>query len=264
MVLAPREHPHVPPDEPSWWHAWVASSDFYVDTAQRPRADENAIRRELLFCLLGGHGITYELAESAWERVIEVGCLAGDWDLAELEGLLEREFSSPQFRPVRRDGSLRRYRYPRSKARLVVAALRWLEPQGSLTVALENLNGERERRKLLCRCPGVGPKTASWILRNTGYAVELAILDVHVIRAMEREGRRPPGRLPAAYELVEAAFLEWCRELDVPPASFDLFLWEWERAQWHDRAWPEGKRVLPRARHDPDGSHGAGPIASAR
>jgi N-glycosylase/DNA lyase len=234
MVLAERGRRRMhASEEPAWWAAWVERADRYVNSVQRPGAGEDEIRSELLFCLLGGHGITYELAESAWERLVELGCLSYDWDLAELTELLERELARPQFRPVKRDGSLRRYRYPRSRAHLVVEALHWLKRVGPLQAALKDIHTEHERRKLLCQCPGIGPKTASWILRNSGYASELAVLDIHILRAMDRAGRRPPGRLPQAYQIIEDAFLVWCRELAVPAAALDLFLWEWERETPH-------------------------------
>jgi N-glycosylase/DNA lyase len=237
MVQAEREHRRAyAAEEPAWWRAWVEKADCYVDAVRRPRADEEAIRSEFLFCLLGGHGIMYELAESAWERLVEFGCLNYHWNHDELREQLERELARPQFRPVKRDGTLRRYRYPQSKARVVAEALHWLQCVGPLTAALEDVTNERERRKLLCLCPGIGLKTASWILRNSGYASELAVLDIHILRAMEREGRRPPGHLPKAYEIIEDAFLAWCRELAVPAAAFDLFLWEWQRTLLHQEA----------------------------
>jgi thermostable 8-oxoguanine DNA glycosylase len=67
------------------------------------------------------------------------------------------------------------------------------------------------------------------MLRNLGLAQELAILDVHLLRALTAAGRVAGARLPRDYDLVEAAFLDWCRELDAPPAGFDLFVWEWQR-----------------------------------
>lgn len=88
---------------------------------------------------------------------------------------------------------------------------------------------ERERRRLLCECPGVGPKSASWVLRNVGLASQLAILDIHVTRALQAAGRIAGARLPRDYEIVEIAFLRWCRDLAAPPPAFDLFLWEWQR-----------------------------------
>ena len=67
------------------------------------------------------------------------------------------------------------------------------------------------------------------MLRNTGWASELAILDVHVLRAMTEAGVIAEVRLPADYETVERRFLDWCDRLDAAPGVFDLFLWEWHR-----------------------------------
>jgi len=96
-------------------------------------------------------------------------------------------------------------------------------------IDLQELGSEGKRRQLLCDCPGVGPKTASWLLRNLGLAFGLAVLDVHVMRALQMAGRITSERLPRDYDLVEAQFLLWCDELGASPAAFDLFVWEWQR-----------------------------------
>ena len=58
---------------------------------------------------------------------------------------------------------------------------------------------------------------------------DLAILDVHVIRALKAAGRISHAQLPGDYEMVEEELLRWCRELNASPPAFDLFLWEWQR-----------------------------------
>jgi thermostable 8-oxoguanine DNA glycosylase len=131
--------------------------------------------------------------------------------------------------PLRKDGSPRRYRYPRRKARLLGDALRWLVETGPLFSTLIGLDGEHERREFLASCPGIGLKSASWLLRNCGLAEELAILDVHVLRVMRESGRLGAGAL-GDYEALERAFLAWCAELGAEPAGFDLLLWEWSRS----------------------------------
>jgi N-glycosylase/DNA lyase len=94
---------------------------------------------------------------------------------------------------------------------------------------LVQIEDEHQRRLFLEQCPGVGPKTGSWILRNLGLASTLAILDVHVLRALEASGRVIEPSLPQDYPVVEQAFVAWCNELGASPAAFDLFLWEWQR-----------------------------------
>jgi len=215
-----------------WRPIWEAHSTTYdVMVQQMAPADEAAVQRELLFCLLGGHSVSYELALSATERCAELDVFAPQWAPDDLKARLADELGQPQFLPRKLDGTLRRYRYPRRKAMLVAAASQWLALCGPLTQALSSLDCERERRELLCACPGIGPKTASWLLRNLGFAQNLAVLDVHVLRAMASAGLVDQVNLSRDYEMVEETFLAWCEDLAAPPAAFDLFLWEFQRGR---------------------------------
>ena len=76
----------------------------------------------------------------------------------------------------------------------------------------------------------MGFKSASWLLRNIGLGSELAIIDVHVLRALLNAKRIPDdAQVPKDYELAEEAFLAWCDELNAPSEAFDLFVWHWQR-----------------------------------
>ena len=215
---------------PAWLTRWHALAGTY-ECQPRPRASECALRQELVFCLLGGHGVSYELARSATDVVLSLSPFDTRWSALALRSALCDELSASKFDPRRRDGSLRRYRYPQRKAELIGAAVDWTHGIGAIGERLASLECEHERRHWLCSCPGLGPKSASWLLRNTGYAEELAILDVHVVRAMREAGRVGELRLPRDYLRVEQRFLEWCAELGVSAAAFDLFLWEWQRGE---------------------------------
>lgn len=215
-----------------WRPIWEAYSTSYnVMVQQMAPADEEAVHRELLFCLLGGHAISYELALSATERCFELDVFGSHWVAEDLESRLADELSQPQFLPRKLDGGYRRYRFPVRKATLVTAASQWLLAGDPLPDALTNLDCERERRTLLCACPGIGPKTASWLLRNLGFAQNLAVLDVHVLRAMSSAGLVDHVNLSRDYEMVEDTFLAWCHDLEAAPAAFDLFLWEFQRGR---------------------------------
>lgn len=208
--------------------AWTICRDLFVDVFTEHTPPMNEIERELLFCLLGGFGVSFAHNRSAAEVIGRLDPFAPERSDGELLDLLEREFSKPQFEPHRSDSSLRRYRYGVRRAATIVAARRWLAAHRPLDQLLWPL-ASRERREFLCDCPGVGPKTASWLLRNTGLGRDLAIIDVHVLRALVDAGRVGEVKLPRDYDHVEHAFLEWCSELDAPPAAFDLFVWEWQR-----------------------------------
>lgn len=197
---------------------------------------EGALHRELLFCLLGGFGVTFELAASASGVVHRLDPFGAHWSLSELALRIEEELQKAQFEPRTASGTLRRYRFPARKAGLVARASSWVRSMAPVLERLEAIEDERRRRTFLQGCPGVGPKTGSWILRNLGLASTLAILDVHVVRALEASGRVVSPSLPSDYQVVEDAFLGWCKELGASPAAFDLFLWEWQRGSLHASA----------------------------
>lgn len=215
----------------NWTELWDEFGTFYCDRINDTGAERSQgnVDNEFLFCLLGGHGVTFELARSAVAVLSGLEIFKGDWSVEELEAVLATELAKPQFQPVRRDGSLRRYRYPRRKARLIARAAAWVAQRGPLREAILTLNDDEARRDFLCECPGVGLKTASWLLRNIGLGESLAIIDVHVLRALTAARRIREARLPKDYRRVEQRFLKWCEELGAPPAAFDLMLWEWQR-----------------------------------
>jgi thermostable 8-oxoguanine DNA glycosylase len=212
-----------------WEETWRRfAADYEARTPAAP-ASECAVRQELVFCLLGGHGVSFELARSATDVVMTLCPFDPGWRPTDLAAALQAELSAAKFDPRRRDGSLRRYRYPVRKAELVTAAVAWVSVNGPLSIHLAELPSEFERREWLCQCPGIGPKSASWFLRNTGAAKELAILDVHILRAMREAGRLGEASLPRDYAAVEALFREWCEELGASVFALDLFLWQWQR-----------------------------------
>jgi N-glycosylase/DNA lyase len=209
---------------------WPAFEQAYAELAiQGAPAAEPEMRRELLFCLLGGHGVSYETSCSALRLVDKLDVFAPAHERETLRARLEGLLDEPRFEPTRKDGSLRRYRFPRRKTELICRARDWVLDAGALVEHLAARTCERDRRAWLVGCPGVGLKSASWLLRNTGWAHELAILDVHVMRAMTEAGIVLEEELPGNYERIEALFLQWCERLDAASAVFDFFLWEWQR-----------------------------------
>jgi N-glycosylase/DNA lyase len=210
--------------------AWMICADLFEGITQPPRVVRRSqVHREFLFCLLGGFGVSFELASSATDVIGKLTPFDPEWHEDRLRTRLAKELSKPQFHPECCDGRLRRYRFAERKADVIVQARRWLLRRDNLLHDLRGLESERDRRQLLAGCPGIGPKTASWLLRNLGLAFELAILDVHVMHALKAAGRITSEKLPRDYERVEAQFLKWCHELHAPPAAFDLFVWEWQR-----------------------------------
>ena len=210
--------------------AWTVCSDLF-NAAVRVKEEptDRRLFEEVIFCIVGGFGVGFEHALSVTNKVLGLGVAHPAWRDETLKTRLTEEFGRRQFEPPASDGSVRRYRYSSRKADLIVRARSWLLQRPGLVGRLQSVQPECRRRAELMQCPGLGPKSASWALRNVGLATELAILDVHIMRALRTAGRITVERLPRDYELVEASFLAWCRDLGAPPAAFDLFVWEWQR-----------------------------------
>ena len=211
--------------------AWRIVDDLYVEAVQPPASVEGLnVEGELLFCLMGGFGITFEHGRSAAEVIWQLRPFSEDWDDQDLFDAISDALMQPQFEPTKADGTLRCYRFPHRKASIIVNAREWLRGNSPLHQRLLALGSCRERREYLTDCPGIGFKTASWLLRNLGMGAELATIDIHVQRALTDAGRVPDSiQLPRDYELVEEAFLEWCNDLGASAAAFDLFIWHWQR-----------------------------------
>lgn len=208
---------------------WRICQDLYRDAVTNHIARHPDFQDALLFCLLGGFGICYELNQSAATRVASLDPFDTAWDESELTQRLVSMLSLPLFEPRRTDGSLRRYRFPVRKASLILKSRRWLSEQAPILDRLTSLDSEHERRQVLCECPGIGMKTASWLLRNAGLGDNLAIIDIHISRALLASRRIDVCILPNDYLAAETAFLQWCDEIGAPPAAFDLFVWDWQR-----------------------------------
>ena len=211
--------------------AWRIVDDLYLQAVQPSAPVRNLeVESELLFCLMGGFGITYEHGRSAAEVIWQLRPFSDEWEDDDLFDAVSNALMQPQFQPAKADGALRRYRFPLRKASTIVKARIWLHENRPLHQRLRLMGSCRERRRFLGDCPGIGLKTASWLLRNLGMGVELATIDIHVLRALSEAGRVSESiQMPRDYELVEEAFLEWCQELDASPAAFDLFVWHWQR-----------------------------------
>lgn len=175
------------------------------------------LQEEVGACLLGGHGIPASIGLVAFEHLKEKGAFTGD---PPEERHLHQWLSEPMAlgnRPVR-------YRFASQKARYLAAALRKVasEPAPSAGRAL---------RDWMTSVPGIGYKTASWIARNWLDADDVAILDIHILRAGVLAGFLDAElTVERHYLRLEEQFLELSRAMDVKPSELDAVIWR-EMAQ---------------------------------
>jgi thermostable 8-oxoguanine DNA glycosylase len=178
-----------------------------------------SLEEEVVYCILGGYGIPAEVGLAAAERV----CKA----LPELSDAVCRRslLQSLLNRPLEIAGRPVRYRFAAQRSGYLERALSMLSgiEEGALS--------DGALRNALLKLPGVGPKTASWIVRNRRSSSEVAILDVHIVRACKIMGIFPHTADPARrYLELEERFLEFCRLTGSAASSMDAVMWSTMRA----------------------------------
>lgn len=199
------------PLTPAFWvsQAWMAGEpDRAGFRLGRTLAEEVAA------CLLGGHGAPAEVGLAAYRRVR--GELArrddGRLPVADAERLLSQ--------PLDVGGRSVRYRFARQRAHHLAAAL------DGLRLIDEAVLADVPLREALRGLPGIGPKTASWIVRNRRGSDAVAILDVHIVRACRVMGLFPDDVDPArGYAALERRFLAFCGAARVRASVLDATMW---------------------------------------
>ena len=195
---------------PAYWaaQAWM----WELDEPDHFRLGR-CLREELLACMLGGYGIPAEVGLAAYARLRPFA------DAMAQELCDESFLREALIRPLTVGARSVRYRFPGQKARLVAGAFR------SLNAGVEAL-ADLELRDELTKLPGVGPKTASWVVRNLRGSDEVAILDVHLLRAGLLLGIFPGGlTVERNYRELESAFIRFARAIGARASILDSVIW---------------------------------------
>jgi N-glycosylase/DNA lyase len=203
----------------AWGHPWELGTAAYWahQTRELPFTSDYALGKtlaeELAACVLGGHGVPAAVGLAAFYVVRDEGLLDGVPTAVDLEKVLRAPLAVPgRRRPVH-------YRFPAQRAHRLAAAL----------AVLADAEPPREPLRLrswLLGLPGIGPKTASWIVRNHCGCDDVAIVDVHVRRAGLAAGFfRAQWRLPRDYLRFELAFCEVAQLAGIPTSTLDACIW---------------------------------------
>jgi N-glycosylase/DNA lyase len=200
----------VPYEVPSaaYWAMEGTLAEEIGDCAPRPAGA--TLVEQYAYCLLGGYGMPAEMGQSAFERLRQRSMLHRCTAADEIERALTE--------PMQVQGRAVRYRFPRQKARYLAAGLR--------AFPLIDPKGPMEARNLLLGFPGVGYKTASWIVRDWYAADTVAILDVHIIAACRDLGVFNVGHNPGRHYLeMEQRFLRFASGIGVRASVLDNLMW---------------------------------------
>lgn len=194
---------------------------YWAYQAMARRVERNAIRyrlgtslkEEVGACLLGGHGIPAKVGLVAFEHLRRRGAFGDDPPTHEALVAWLSE-------PIPMDGRAIRYRFASQKARYLSAALQTLAAESAPT------QSGRALRDWLTKIPGIGFKTASWVARNWLDADDVAILDIHILRAGVLAGFFDPAlTVERHYRELEDQFLAFSASLGVRASELDALMW---------------------------------------
>lgn len=173
-----------------------------------------SLYEEVGFCLLGGFGIKYEANRAAFERLKCEGVFEPS------SCVEEDQIRSLLSRPLLVGGRMQRYRFPNQRAKRLIAMRSSLN-----NLDLKGLTARALRDKLM-GLDGVGPKTASWIVRNMLGSDEVAIIDIHILRACKQMRVFPDQIiLPRDYNPLEDRFLAFADAIAVRASILDAVMW---------------------------------------
>ena len=123
------------------------------------------------------------------------------------------------------EGRERRYRFPRQKAHYLAACLRQLNELAEPT-------DDQALRDKLATLPGVGLKTASWVVRNHRSSDSVAVVDVHIRRAGKLLGLFDGNMDPSRHYLqMERQFLDFASAIRSRASLLDGLMWD--QMRWY-------------------------------
>lgn len=198
---------------PAYWKFMCASHEPGHSGKGHFRLGRNLIE-EVAVCLLGGYGMAADLGLAAFRRIRDQGLLKK----ASSEGRILETLGQP----LEINNRSVRYRYPAQKSRYLSQCLAILHSTPPpIPMSSDSL------RSWLVKFPGIGPKTASWIVRNHLGADDVAILDVHIIRAGRIMGLFDKSDdVTRDYSGMERKFVSFSSALGCSTSLLDAIMWE--------------------------------------
>lgn len=196
---------------PAYWAYQVLARRLEVNAVNYKLG--RTLKEEVGACLLGGHGIPAAVGLAAFNKLKNCGVFNEE---PPPEGVIYDWLSQP----IETDSKFVHYRFARQKSRYLSAAL------NKLNTEVPPTDSGRELRDWLISIPGIGHKTASWIARNWLSANDVAILDIHILRAGLLAGFFPDNlTVERDYLKLEHLFLEFSEAMGVKASELDALIW---------------------------------------
>lgn len=175
----------------------------------------SSILEEIVVCLLGGFGMPSEIGLAAFDRLKKCNLIRRNVSFEEIHTALCTPFILDNGRKVT-------YRFYNQKSRFIYELLNRPDLH---QIPVDN---DIRFREWLLTVNGIGLKTASWITRNWLHSENVAILDIHILRAGVLAGfyKENTENLNKHYFSLERQYLAFCNALDVSAAIMDAIIWD--------------------------------------
>lgn len=194
-----------------WKYMYEVSDDKNKKNLNQHRIG-NTIIEEIVACLLGGYGMPSELGMLAFNRFRNESLIRKNIEFTKIKKALSTPF-------LLNNGKLKIYRFFNQKS---IYIHKFLNRSDLDQIPVEN---DIILRDWLLTINGVGPKTASWITRNWLQSENVAILDIHILRAGKIAGFFKHIDVTKKYFDLERCFINFCTILEVPPSDMDAIMW---------------------------------------
>jgi len=194
---------------------------------------ESKLWQELCLCILSSN-VPYELAQSAFFHLIDIGYLSLMWigKTKNSQKMIANELCQPIYLPRRLDGSYRKYRFPHTRSENIYQAARKvsLEEAWLSNLLSESTSETATRDFLVANISGLGLKQASHFLRNIRYSNQLAIIDSHIISFLIEIDAVPQKNVKTitrkTYLKLESVLQGICDQHNLDLSIFDMAIWK--------------------------------------
>jgi len=125
---------------------------------------------------------------------------------------------------------VKRARFYRNKSRYIIEARKCFFKDGKISIKdkIDAKNALSSREWLVKNIKGIGYKEASHFLRNVGMGGDLAILDIHILRNLNKLGiinALPKSLSKKMYLEIEEKLKRFSKKINIPMAHLDLLFW---------------------------------------
>jgi N-glycosylase/DNA lyase len=219
-IVAPNPHQELLPGvcwgrqqtigTPAFWHLRGKLAEN--DPAYFPTPIGESLSEEIAACLLGAYGVPAEVGLAAFELLRARVDLDNSPQVDCILQVLQE--------PLYLGHEIYHYRFAAQRAR-------WLAASLAVVHEIAEISDDLSWREALTALPGVGRKTASWIVRNLRGSDDIAVLDVHVLRALRYCGVLSYENRD--YLDCESRYLEFAGALSVRASVLDKLIWHVSR-----------------------------------